>query len=274
MMQEKRVVLITGASSGLGQACAERLARGGDRVYGTSRAPQKSTPLAGVEMLAMNLDDDRSVGGAVERMLRAEGRLDVVINNGGFGFGGPVEETSLEEAKAIFETNLFGVLRVCRAVLPTMRQRRSGTIVNVSSLGGRIGLPFQGLYSATKFALEGMSEALRMEAKPFGVRVVLVEPGDFRTGFTQNRRTVDGFDAVASPYKERSLRAIRIAETDERNGSPPEAVARLVERVLNRPHPRVRYPVGARSQRAAAALKGILPSRLFEWGLMKYYKVN
>jgi len=274
MTDERRVVLVTGASSGLGAACARRLARRGDRVYGTSRTPRRAQPSAGIEMLAMDVDEDRSVNEGIDRILAAEGRLDAVINNGGFGFGGPVEETSIDEAKAIFETNLFGVLRVCRAVLPTMRQRGGGTIINISSLGGRIGLPFQGLYSATKFALEGMSEALRMEARPFGIHVVLVEPGDFRTGFTDHRRTVAAFDEKRSPYGDRSIRAIRIAETDERNGSSPEAVARLVERILDCPHPRVRYPVGAVSQRAAAVLKGVLPGRFFEWGLRKYYKVD
>jgi NAD(P)-dependent dehydrogenase (short-subunit alcohol dehydrogenase family) len=274
MTQDRRVVLITGASSGLGKACAERLARRGDRVYGTSRRPEERAHPAGVELLAMDLADDRSVAEGIEGILQADGRLDAVINNGGFGFGGPVEETSIDEAKEIFETNLFGVLRVCRAALPAMRRRHAGTIINVSSLGGRIGLPFQGLYSATKFALEGMSEALRMEVKPFGIRVVLIEPGDFCTGFTDNRRIVGALDGEASPYKERSARVIRVAAEDERNGSSPEIVARLIERILDCRNPRVRYPTGALSQRVAAVVKGILPSRLFEWGLMQYYKAN
>lgn len=267
-----RVVLVTGASSGIGKACAASLAARGDRVYGTSRHPNASLP-SGVQLIPMDVNDDTSVASGVARVLEAEGRLDAVVNNAGFGIAGALEATTIEEAKSLFETNFFGVLRVCRAVLPAMRQQRTGTIINISSLAGRIGLPYQGIYSATKFAVEGATEALRMEVRPFGIRVVLIEPGDFHTGFTAHRRYVAA--AEQDPiYREYMQRAMGVAEADEMHGAAPEAVARLVAHVLNSASPRVRYSVGSASQRAAAALKGVLPSRLFEWGLMHYYRIG
>jgi len=267
-----RIVLITGASSGIGKACAERLASEGNRVYGTSRHPEQEARVPNLQMLTMDVTDDESVAAAVERIVEAEGRIDVVVNNAGFGIAGAVEDTSIEEAKALFETNFFGMLRVCRVALPVMRVAHHGTIVNISSLGGRIGLPYQGLYSATKFAVEGMSEALRMEVHPFGIRVIVIEPGDFRTGFTANRRHVVGAkDNLA--YQESFERTIKVAEKDEQTGSSPEQIARLLVRILRNPSPKVRYSVGGISQRGAAVLKQILPNRFFEWALMKYYRV-
>ena len=265
-------MLITGASSGIGEACAKRLAAEGGRVYGTSRHPSGETGIPNVQMLAMDVNSDESVNAAIEQIIRAEGRLDVVVNNAGFGIAGAVEDTSIEEAKALFETNFFGMLRVCRAVLPAMRAARGGTIVNISSLGGRIGLPYQGLYSATKFAVEGMSEALRMEVRPFGIRVTMIEPGDFRTGFTANRRYVAA-KGDNSAYQGSFERTIKVAEKDEQTGSSPEQIAQLLVRILRNPSPKVRYSVGGMSQRGAAFLKRILPSRFFEWALMKYYRV-
>ncbi len=267
-----RVVLITGASSGIGKACAERLIGEGDRVYGTSRQTEAESRVQGLHMLSMDVDDDESVAAGIDRIIQAEGHLDVVVNNAGFGIAGAVEDTSIEEAKALFETNLFGMMRVCRAVLPLMRKNRQGTIVNISSLGGRIGLPYQGLYSATKFAVEGLTEALRMEVRSFGIRVVLIEPGDFRTSFTDNRQYA-ALSQERSPYLESFRRTIKVVESDERNGSSPEEIGRLLVRILRHSSPRIRYSVGGISQRAAAVLNDVLPGRIFEWTLMKYYKV-
>lgn len=268
-----RVVLITGASSGIGEACARRLAAEGDRVYGTSRHSSEETGASDVQMLAMDVNSDESVNAAIEQIVQAEGRIDAVVNNAGFGIAGAIEDTSIEEARALFETNFFGMLRVCRAVLPVMRKAHHGTIVNTSSLGGRIGLPYQGLYSATKFAVEGMSEALRMEVHQFGIRVIMIEPGDFRTGFTKNRRYVAAAQQD-SIYRESFERTIKVAENDEQSGSSPEQIARLLVRILGSRSPKVRYSVGGISQRGAAILKQIFPSRVFEWALMKYYRVN
>ncbi|MGD1994460.1 MAG: SDR family oxidoreductase, partial [Anaerolineae bacterium] len=184
---EKEVVLITGASSGIGKACADHLVQQGYRVFGTSRRapfpPQPAKPGEPV-MIRLDVDDEASVGQVVGHLHQSVGHIDVVVNNAGFGVAGAVEDTTLAEARAQMETNFFGVVRVCRAVLPRMRERGAGLIVNVSSLGGVIALPFQAFYSASKFAVEGFTEALRMEVKPFGVQVVLIQPGDLSTGFT------------------------------------------------------------------------------------------
>jgi NAD(P)-dependent dehydrogenase (short-subunit alcohol dehydrogenase family) len=274
-----RVVLITGASSGIGKACAEFLHARGHRVYGTSRRAAwpdgvANAPPAPGELVLLPLDvtSDESVARAVAFVLQREGRLDVVVNNAGFGVAGAVEDTSLEEAHEQFETNFFGTVRVCRAALPAMRRQGGGCIVNVSSIAGRIGIPFQALYSASKFAVEGYTEALRMEAAPHGVRVTLVEPGDFRTGFTGNRRLVRG--PATAAYRDRQARALAVMEHDETHGATPESVARLVDRIVRLRSPRLRYAVGPFSETVALALKRVSPARLFERGVAAYYKVR
>ncbi|MBC7220498.1 SDR family oxidoreductase [Candidatus Bipolaricaulota bacterium] len=269
---EGKVVLVTGASSGIGRACADLLARSGFTVHGTSRSAPVDPP-AGWTWQEMDVRDGAAVGDGVARIVAAAGRLDAVVNNAGFGIAGAVEDTTVGEALDLFQTNFLGALRVCRAVLPHFRARGTGTIVNVSSLGGRIGLPFQGLYSASKYALEGMTEALRMEVKPFGVKVVLVEPGDTRTGFTAHRQRT-ALSETNGAYRERFIRALQRIEEDETGGGSPEVVARLILRVLRHPSPRLRYTVGNPVQRLAAVARGVLPGRLFEWGIMRYYGVH
>jgi NAD(P)-dependent dehydrogenase (short-subunit alcohol dehydrogenase family) len=262
----QKVVLVTGASSGIGKCCAQHLATLDYRVFGTSRQPLPST--SAFEAIQMDVDDDRSVADGVDAVIQKAGRLDAVINNAGWGLMGPVETTTIQEAKAQLETNFFGVLRVCRAVLPTMRQQGGGYIVNVSSLAGTFGLPFSGMYSASKFALEGVSESLRWETRRLGIRIVLVEPGDFRTNFPRARRltAASGTDNV---YRE-AFERIRVAqEKDELNGPSPESIAILVERILRMPNPRIRYSVGLPSQRIVIPCKRFLPQRLFEWLLCK-----
>ncbi|HWY24102.1 MAG TPA: SDR family oxidoreductase [Nevskia sp.] len=267
------VVLITGASSGIGRCCAEYLHRRGFRVYGTSRrAPESSEAAASYRMIALDVTTDESVQAAVALILEREGRIDVVMNNAGDGIAGAVEDTSVEEAKRQFETNFFGALRVCRAVLPSMRARGAGLIVNVSSLGGLLGLPFQGLYSASKFALEGMTEALRMELRPFGVRAVLIEPGDFRTGFTAQRRPVEA--AAGSVYAGHFGKALATMERDEAAGADPLAVARLLERLIATRAPRVRYKVGGFAQTFTIGLRKVLPQKLVEYLMMKLYGLS
>jgi len=270
MVDGGRVVLVTGASSGLGAACAEHLSSGGFVTYAASRSIG-GTDAGPLRALRMDVTDDRSVWSGIERIRTQAGRLDAVVNCAGYGIGGAIEEASIEEAKALFETNVFGILRVCRAALPILREQRSGWIVNVSSLAGRIGLPFQGLYSATKHAIEGMTEALRMEVRPFGVRVCLVEPGDFRTGFTESRRAVE---FPLEVYADRSRSALAAAVRDETGGRSPDEVGRLVLRILRDPSPRLRYTVGAMSQRLSTLAKPLLPQRFYERELMKHYDVS
>ncbi|MEW5825337.1 MAG: SDR family oxidoreductase [Candidatus Bipolaricaulota bacterium] len=281
MTRRRQRVLVVGASSGIGAACAHRLAEVGYSVIGTSRRPG-ATPSDGhctalscsinLPMIPMDVDDEGSVGRGVAAVL-AGGRLDAVVFSAGYGVAGPVEETSDSEARALFETNFHGAQRVLRAVLPALRAEGGGTVVLISSIAGRVALPFQGLYSASKFALEGMAEALRMEVRRFGVRVVLVEPGDFRTSFTDRRRYASGM-AETSAYREMANRVLAIAEADERAAPTPEAVGRCVERILSRRSPRLRYTVGAPVQRLAAGLKRFLPGALFEFLLRGTYHVD
>jgi NAD(P)-dependent dehydrogenase (short-subunit alcohol dehydrogenase family) len=265
-----KVVLITGASSGIGKCCADHLVKCGYRVFGTSRRPPTSDPAgtAGVEMIPMDVDDDFSVTEGVRSVTQRAGRLDAVINNAGWGLMGAVEDTSTDEAKAQLETNFFGVLRVCRTVLPIMRQQGGGYVINISSLAAIVGLPFSGLYSASKFALEGLTESLRLETWRCGIRVVLVEPGDFRTNFPTARRFTRA-SAGNGTYREAFERARVAQEREETHGPAPEPIAYLIEKILRTSKPRLRYSVGMLSQRIVVPCKRLLPQRLFEWLLCR-----
>jgi NADP-dependent 3-hydroxy acid dehydrogenase YdfG len=257
------VVLVTGASSGIGQACAALLAAQGCKVYGASR---RALAVNGVTPLAMDVTDDRSVANAVTMLLNREGRLDAVVNNAGIAIAGALEDCTIADAKEQFDVNVFGALRVCRAILPTMRQQRVGHIINIGSIGGLVAIPYQGLYSASKFALEGLTESLRLEVRDLGIRVVLIEPGDHRTALTQHRRIV-----TSDVYREPSGRAIERMASDERNGADPEGVARLVYRIIRNPRPRLRYTAGPVVQRAAVWLKRLMPYAVMERAMRVYY---
>ena len=264
-----KVVLITGASSGIGKACAEHLAARGYRVFGAQRhVPPAETAARGVEMLTMDVNDDQSVEQGVRAVVTQAGRLDAVVNNAGIALMGAVEDTAIAEAKAQLETNFFGVLRVCRAALPIMRRQGSGHIVNISSLAGVIGLPFTGLYSASKFALEGMSESLRLETRRFGVKVVLIEPGDFQSQLPLVRRTAAAAQ-TNDAYRDAFTKFKTQQAKDESSAPTPEPIALLVERILRDPAPRLRYSVGMLGQRIVIPLKRLLPQRLFEWVLCR-----
>jgi short-subunit dehydrogenase len=218
----------------------------------------------------MDVRDDSSVKTAVDFVLEQEGRIDVTVNNAGLGLSGPVEETTTEEAKAQLETNFFGLHRVCRTVLPTMRRQRSGLIINIGSIGGRVAIPFQGFYSASKAAVALLTEALRMELRPFGVDVALIEPGDFRTGFTANRLAVGQGGSV---YAERCGKAVSVMEKDEQNGADPLELAILLWKIIESGKPGPRYMIGMTSQKLVARLKSILPASVFERIISSYYRI-
>jgi NAD(P)-dependent dehydrogenase (short-subunit alcohol dehydrogenase family) len=277
----QRVVLITGGSSGIGKACAHHLHGKGYKVYGTSRLAQwpsdepmeRTDPSATFQLIPMDVISDESVNQGVRWVFEREGHIDVVVNCAGYGIAGAVEDTELGEAKAQMETNFFGTMRLCRAVLPIMRQQGGGYLASISSIGGLIGLPFQGLYSASKFALEGLMESLRAEVKPYGIRVVLIEPGDFHTGFTANRRKTNSAD-LGTIYSTRFAKALGVMEADEMRGPSPEKVGYLLERIITKKSPRLRYTAGPVSEKVAAGLKRILPSGLFQWAIMMYYRLH
>lgn len=272
MSNQAKVVFITGASSGIGRLCAEHLAAAGYVVYGSSRRPAQVPPFTAesIRLLPLDVTDAESVQQGITAVLDQNGRLDVLINNAGFGIAGPLENTTILEAQAQFDTNVWGVLRTCQAVLPAMRRQGDGLIINMSSIAGLVGVPFAGIYGAGKFALEGMTEALRLEVKPFGVRVVLVEPGDYKTNLTVNRRKT----AVSPPYTANFTRALTVMETNEQSAPPPTAVAHLIRRIIEAKNPRPRYKVGPFIQRVTNLLQIVLPWQIYDKLLMDYYDIG
>jgi NAD(P)-dependent dehydrogenase (short-subunit alcohol dehydrogenase family) len=221
-------------------------------------------------MLTADVTDDRSVEQAIATVLDREGRLDILVNNAGMGIAGPVESTSIEQAKGQFEVNFFGAFRVCRAVLPAMRRQRSGYIINIGSIGGLLAIPYQSMYSASKFALEGLSEALRMEVRPFGIRVAIIEPGDHKTALTENRQFTE-ISIATDAYSPSFEAALLKTAHDEQSGPGPEQIARLLYRIVNQRHPRLRYTIGPIPQRAAVWLKRLMPYSILEYTMRTYY---
>lgn len=263
------VVLVTGASSGIGLVTAQRLHARGVRVWGASRR----TTTGEIPWIAMNVTDDEAVEAGVRTLIEKEGRIDALITCAGYGIAGAIEDTSSAEAQAQFATNFFGTFHAVRAVLPVMRAQRAGRIVLVGSIAGRIALPFQGFYSASKFALEGFAEALRMEVKCFGIDVSLIEPGDFKTDFTAARVRAAGARA-ASPYHAACERALRKMEEEERTGPDPAIVAVAILALLDARRPPLRVRVGGLAQKSAVSLKTILPETILERLIMASYKIG
>jgi NAD(P)-dependent dehydrogenase (short-subunit alcohol dehydrogenase family) len=262
-ISHQRVILVTGASTGIGRLCAERLAASGWRVFGAARSAGaiESAPRSNLDWLPMDVTDDVSVQTAIDTILAQTGRIDAIVNNAGFSMRGSVEDVPMEEARAIFETNFFGALRVCRAAAPALRAR-GGYIINMSSLAGVVGLPFTGHYCATKFALEGLSECLRYEMRPYGVHVVLVEPGDYRTGIQANRRTSS--ETQQGAYAQAFDRFLQKRQAFAARAPTAEPVAALVEKILNDPAPRLRYVVAMPGQKLLPLLRRLLPQGVYE----------
>ncbi len=271
-MPSARVILVTGCSSGIGRATALEAAGRGHRVFASARRVADLAELDGVEnvtTLALDVTDPGSIAAGVEGVLSRAGRVDALVNNAGFGQYGSVEEVTLDEWRAQFEVNLFGAIAAIQAVLPSMRGRGSGTIVNVSSVSGRVSVPFAAPYSASKHALEAVSDALRVELFPFGIRVVLVEPGPIETRFTDRARSmVAPLLARPGPYREIYRLAERAMDAEfQRGRQPASVVARVVIGAIESGKPRPRYPVGL-MPRALFPLKTALPDGWLD-GLMR-----
>jgi NAD(P)-dependent dehydrogenase (short-subunit alcohol dehydrogenase family) len=263
------VVLVTGASSGIGQATARVLSRSGYTVFGTSRHPDRAEEIPGVEMLELDVRSDPSVRACVAAVLERVGRVDALLNNAGVEFSGALEEISMAEAREQFETNFFGVHRMVRAILPHMRRQRSGRILNVSSLAGLSSVPYLGMYSASKFALEGYSEALRMELRPFGIHVSQIEVGFLNTPMGAHRR--QAADRIEAYDGERES-AFAVFLRDEERGPPAEVIADAVLGILRSRNPRLRYVVG-RQARRTVRLRRYLPASLYERGLRRAFRL-
>jgi Short-chain dehydrogenases of various substrate specificities len=267
----KKVILITGISTGFGKESSELLANAGHTVYGTVRKDCKAGEK--VNVLKMDLMDPTSIETAVKAVIAKEGRIDILINNAGMHTGGPIETSPVENIKIQMDTNLLGTVILTKEVLPYMRKQGGGTIINFSSIGGLMGLPLQGFYSAAKFAIEGFSEALRMEVKQFNIKVVLINPGDFHTNNSANRRNFLAPTGQDDPYSDQYSKTLAIIEKDEANGWQPVVLAMKLVKIVECRNPRQRYIIASFEQKLAVVLKYILPGKLFTWILADHYKI-
>ena len=264
-----KLILITGASSGIGWEILTQLRGQGHKVIGTSR--NKSFVESNEEFIQLDLSNSTDIEKCVEGIQLKYGEIDVLINNAGYGLAGPIEETSIQEAQEQFDINFFSIIRMIKAILPSMRKRKKGLIINIGSVGGLIGMPFQGYYSSSKFALQGFIEALRIELSPFNIKATNVLPGDIKTSFNENRRVSEGFSDI---YKVNYDNAMAQYLKDEQSGLPPSAVANVVSKIIDRSdkNPKVNYIVSNYLQKLFIFLKSIMSSRSYEWTLKILYK--
>jgi NAD(P)-dependent dehydrogenase (short-subunit alcohol dehydrogenase family) len=267
-----KVILISGISSGFGKHTAKLLAEKGHIVYGTVR--KETGKENKVNYLLMDLTDLDSIKAAVSSVLEKEGRIDVLINNAGMHAGGPVETSPLEDIKLQMDTNFLGMVNLIREVLPGMRRNGGGTIINFSSIMGFMGLAFQPFYSAAKFAIEGFSEALRMEVKQFNIKVVLINPGDFHTNNSANRRNYLAPTGPEDPYRKQYEMTLAIVEKEEAKGWEPVVLAKKLVKIVESKNPRQRYIIASFEQKLAIILKYILPGKLFTMILEDHYKIR
>ncbi|MEZ0006606.1 NAD(P)-dependent dehydrogenase (short-subunit alcohol dehydrogenase family) [Flavobacterium sp. 28YEA47A] len=265
-----KTILITGGSSGIGKSIGEYLTQKGYTVFGTSRNPERITD-SKFPLVALDVRDVESIKNAVSEVIQRAGRLDVVINNAGVGITGPLEEIPTSEIKNNFETNFFGPIEVMKAVLPQMRSQKSGLIINVTSIAGYMGLPYRSVYSASKGALELITEALRMEVKDFGIKITNIAPGDFATNIASGRfhaPLVKG-SAYEKPYGD----TLKMMDEHVDSGSNPDMMAIAVAKIIASPSPKIHYKVGAFMQKFSIVLKRVLPDKVYEKMLMNHYKL-
>lgn len=259
-------ILITGCSSGIGAATARRLAQRGHLVYATARRPEtlSEAAAAGCRTMALDVTDEKSMVNAVESVLAEHGRVGALVNNAGYGEYGAVEEVPIERVRRQFETNVFGMARMCQLVLPSMRAAGTGRIVNIGSMGGKLTFPYGGYYHATKHAVEALSDALRFEVAPFGVQVSLFEPGAIRTEFGETiSGTLNESSEADSPYAQGTRRMDEmIAELygSKMMSVGPDAVAKVIEKAITAKRPQARYVVPS-ATRGLLGLRQVLPSR-------------
>jgi NAD(P)-dependent dehydrogenase (short-subunit alcohol dehydrogenase family) len=268
-MFENKVALITGVSSGIGRATAQMFADRRALVFGTVRDPDHAQPIAGVQLIRMDVTDSASVNSAVEMALQKAGKIDIMVNNAGYSIAGALEETSVEEARLLFETNFFGVLRVTQAVLPSMRRHRYGRIVNISSMFGVLPGPYRGIYVASKHALEGYTKTLDHEVRMFGIRAVLVEPVYTKTKIAENEKTVQAADPA---YADPKQRLTKIVEKEIANGDDPNTVAKVVYAAVTTRSPHLQYPVGQGVM--LSLLNRFLPARMFDNQFRKRFQLD
>lgn len=271
MKKNNKVILITGASSGIGFDAAQTLARQGHTVYAAARRTELMEPLKadGVRTMRMDVTDEASMTAGVKAVMEAEGRIDVLVNNAGYGYFGAVENVTMEEARRQVEVNVFGLAELCRLVLPVMRKQREGRIINTSSIAGKMVMPFGAWYHVSKYAVEALSDALRMEMKPFGVDVVLIEPGGIKTdwGIIAARHLAESSKGTA--YEKEALQEADLLHEAYAGKylSSPKVVTRAISRAVNSRCPKARYRIG-RFATTAIWAHTLLPARWWD-GMMR-----
>ena len=274
-----KVALVTGSSSGIGYQTSLLLARNQIATYASMRNLKKGDDLRKIitdekiplKVIQLDVDDDKSVINAVDTIIEENGGIDILVNNAGFDMFGPLEDLTIDEIKAQFETNFFGLIRATKAVIPTMRKQHSGTIVNISSLGGRIGLmPFLTAYHASKFAVEGFTESLRQELAEFNIDVVLIEPGAIRSNFIDNSKNAKNYNPQISPYSKTIQKIFDGFETIMVNSSLPEDVAETILKAINSSNPDIRYPVGKDAEFALKVRAQLSDKEMEKWSRESY----
>ncbi len=267
-----KVVIITGASAGMGATTAKYLAERGYQVFGASRRATTGNITNGFTELQMDVTNEQSVAAAVGYVIDQVGRIDVLVNNAGIGLIGSIEDTSDAEARGVFDTNVFGLLNVSRAVTPYMREAGTGTIINISSIAGVMGLPYRGIYSASKAAVIAITEAMSAEVKKYNVRVSALLPGDFKTSINENRRVVA--NALTSNYKTDTEHLNRFVTDEVASSGDPIVIAKRVEQIASGKAGKMLYQVGAPMQKLSTVLHYLLPKRWFEQILLNHYKLK
>ncbi|MBP5541130.1 MAG: SDR family NAD(P)-dependent oxidoreductase [Bacteroidales bacterium] len=277
MKENKKVILITGASSGIGYNAAQALARQGHRVYAAARRIELMEPLRanGIVPMKMDVTDSQSMSEGVQKVLEAEGRIDVLVNNAGYGYFGAIENVTMEEARRQVEVNVFGLAELTQLVLPAMRKQGSGRIVNISSIAGRMVLPFGGWYHVSKFSVEALSDALRMEVQPFGIDVVLIEPGGIKTdwGIIAAKHLRESSQGTA--YENNALLEAALLDKAYRGNylSSPAVVTRAICRAVGSRHPHTRYRVGLGS-RSMIIFHALLPARCWDSLMRRFVRIK
>jgi len=265
-----KVVLITGGSSGIGKCIGEFLTNKGYTVYGTSRNPDRY-PDSKFPIVALDVKNKVSINTAIAEVISKEQKIDVLINNAGVGINGPVEDIPVEQIQHNFDTNFFGPLQVINSVLPEMRKQNSGLIINITSIAAFMGLPYRGIYCASKAALEVITETYRMELKDFNIKMANIAPGDFATNIAAGRFHAPVIDG--SPYAEKYGKVLKAIDEDVNEADDPIAVAKMVYKVIETKNPRIHYKVGAFMQKFSIILKFILPEKVFEKMMLNHYKI-
>ncbi len=264
-----KIIIVTGASSGIGRSISLYLTSKGFKVYGTCRNPKKYN-FSEYELLKCNINSSKEIEDTVNYIIDKEKNIDVLINNAGIGITGPLEETSNNDIKSAFETNLYGPINMIKKCIPTMRKNNKGLIINITSVLGYFGIPYRGIYCATKSSMEIVGEVFSMELKKFNINVVNVAPGDFKTNIVSRR--INSKPHSFSYYNEEYSKSLKSANKNVENAWSPEIVSKLIYNIINSKNPKIHYKVGKFIQKFSIVLKNILPDRLFEKILLYYSK--